>query len=178
MTISQLNHIEHAPYFAKYINQVSKEATLLEELEFSLQQLIQFVPKVPLAKIDYRYATGKWTLKDILQHLIDTERIFAYRALRFARKDQTPLPGFDENDYVDNTFATQRELSELMEEFKAVRQSTIQLFRTFTYEQLTLMGIVSEKPVSVRAIGFIISGHQKHHITVFKERYLVDNFTE
>ena len=172
MTVSQIKSTEYALFYANYLNQVSEENTLLEELEFSLQILIQFFQSIPLDKIDYRYAEGKWTIKDILQHLIDTERIFAYRALRIARKDQTPLPGFEENDYADNAFANQRELNDLMDEFKVVRQSTIHLFRTFTDEQLAFLGTASDKLISVRAIGYIISGHQKHHINVFKERYL------
>ena len=172
MTISQIKPIEYAPFYANYLNQVSKDTTIIEELELSLEQLIQFVPSIPLDKIEYRYAEGKWTIKDILQHLIDTERIFAYRALRITRKDQTPLPGFEENDYADNAFANQRELNDLIDEFKVVRQSTIHLFRTFTDEQLAFLGTASDKLISVRAIGYIISGHQKHHINVFKERYL------
>jgi uncharacterized damage-inducible protein DinB len=178
MTILEVRPTEYAPFYANYINQVPKENELLEELESTLHALINFVDKIPSDKFDYRYAEGKWTLKDILQHLIDTERIFVYRALRIARKDQTPLPGFDENRYVDFAYANQREVNDLMEEFKIVRQSTIHLFRTFTDEQLSFMGTASEKPVSVRAIGFIICGHQKHHLNIFKERYLVNNFSE
>jgi uncharacterized damage-inducible protein DinB len=172
MKPSDLQPNEYAPYFETYINQVSDEYSLVEELEISVHRFIKFVQNIPLDKFDYRYAEGKWTLKDILQHLIDTERIFAYRALRIARNDQTPLPGFDENRYVDFAHANQREIKELMEEFKLVRQSTIHLFRTFSNEQLALMGTASDKLVSVRAIGFIISGHQNHHTNVFKERYL------
>ena len=172
MTISQIKPTEYATFYANYLNQVSQESTLLEELELSLEQLIQFVPSIPLDKIEYRYEVGKWSFKDILQHLIDTERIFAYRALRIAREDQTPLPGFEENQYADFAHANQRELNDLMDEFKVVRQSTIHLFRTFTDEQLAFLGTASDKLISVRAIGYIISGHQKHHINVFKERYL------
>ena len=174
MIVLELSTSEYAPYYANYIKQVSTDTTIVKELERSLERLIQFVPSIPSEKVGYRYAAGKWTIKDIIQHLIDCERIFAYRALRIARKDQTPLPGFEENNYVDAAMANQRELTDLMDEFKIVRQSTIHLFRTFTAEQLAFMGTTSDKPVSVRAIGFIISGHQIHHLEVFKERYLVN----
>lgn len=173
MTISQVNTTEYSSFYANYLNQVSKNTTIVEELELSLEQLIQFVALIPSEKVEFRYAEGKWTLKDILQHLIDTERIFAYRALRIARKDQTPLPGFEENDYVEAAHANQRKLADLVEEFKIVRQSTIHLFKTFTEVSIAFMGTASEKPVSVRAIGYIISGHQKHHLQIFNERYLI-----
>ena len=101
MKPSDLKSEEFAGHFTTYINQVSSEYTLTEELEISVHRLIKFVQNIPLDKFDYRYAEGKWTIKDIIQHLIDAERIFAYRALRFARNDKTKLPGFEENDYVD-----------------------------------------------------------------------------
>jgi uncharacterized damage-inducible protein DinB len=123
-------------------------------------------------KFDYRYAEGKWTIKEIIQHIIDTERIFSYRALRISRNDKTPLPGFEENDYVDNTDANKRGLQELLTELSAVRHATLLLFKSFSEEQLARIGIASENEISVRAIGFIIIGHQKHHQKVFEERYL------
>jgi uncharacterized damage-inducible protein DinB len=123
-------------------------------------------------KFDYRYAEGKWTIKDIIQHVIDTERIFAYRALRISRNDITPLPGFEENDYVENTKANERGIQDLLAEFSAVRYATLFLFKSFSEEQLKRIGTASGTAISVRAIGFIIIGHQKHHQNVFQERYL------
>jgi hypothetical protein len=123
-------------------------------------------------KFDYRYAEGKWTIKEIIQHIIDTERIFAYRALRISRNDQTPLPGFDENDFANNTAAQTRGLQDLLTEFSAVRHSNLLLFKSFSDEQLLQVGIASEHSISVRAIGFILIGHQKYHQKVFEERYL------
>jgi hypothetical protein len=123
-------------------------------------------------KFDYRYADGKWTIKEIIQHIIDTERIFAYRALRISRNDQTPLPGFDENDFANNTTAQTRGLQDLLTEFSAVRHSNLLLFKSFSDEQLLRVGIASEHSISVRAIGFILIGHQKYHQKVFEERYL------
>jgi hypothetical protein len=123
-------------------------------------------------KFDFRYAEGKWTIKEIIQHVIDTERIFSYRALRISRNDKTPLPGFDENEYVINTDANNRHLQSLLTELSLVRQSTIALFKSFTPMQLERLGVASNNDISVRAIGFILIGHQKHHQKIFMERYL------
>jgi uncharacterized damage-inducible protein DinB len=123
-------------------------------------------------KFDYRYAEGKWTIKDILQHLIDTERIFAYRALRFSRNDLTPLSSFDENEYVIEAKANRRSIQELLTELAVVRQATLSLFKTFSEEELLRIGTASSKPISVRALGFVIIGHQNHHQRFFEERYL------
>ena len=171
MNASQLPIKEYAEYYFKYIS-VLEEITLLEELEISLHDFIHFVQNIPMDKFDYRYAEGKWTIKEIIQHVIDTERIFAYRALRISRNDKTPLPGFDENDYIDNTEANSRSIQALLTEFSAVRHATIYLFKSFSSNQLERMGIASNAGVSVRAIGFIMIGHQKHHQKVFEERYL------
>ena len=159
-------------YFANYVNQVSNEYTLIEELEISVHRLIKFVQNIPMHKFDYRYAEGKWTIKDIIQHLIDSERIFAYRALRFARNDKTELPGFEENDYVDEAKANKRSIQQLLTELALVRQATLSLFQSFSEEELLRIGVASHNPISVRALGFVIIGHQNHHQRVFEERYL------
>ena len=172
MKPSDLKTEEFAGHYATYINQVSGEYTLVEELEISVHRLIKFVQNIPMDKFDYRYAEGKWTIKDILQHLIDTERIFAYRALRFARNDKTELPGFEENDYVDQANANQRSIQYLLSELAVVRQATVSLFKSFSNEELLRKGIASNNPMSVRALGFTIIGHQNHHQRVFEERYL------
>lgn len=172
MKPSQLQTHEYASYYTNYINQVSEEYTLIEELEISLHRFIKFVQDIPMDKFDYRYAEGKWTIKDIIQHIIDAERIFAYRALRFARNDTTELPGFEENDFVDEAHADKRSIMELLTELSSVRHSTLLLFKTFSDEQLIRIGIASNNPMSVRALGFIIIGHQNHHQRIFEERYL------
>ncbi|WP_188050916.1 DinB family protein [Flavobacterium sp. GP15] len=171
MKASQLPVKEYAEYFFPYIS-VLGDATLIEELEISLHEFIRFVQNIPMDKFDFRYAEGKWTIKEIIQHVIDTERIFAYRALRISRNDQTPLPGFDENNYVNNTQANTRSIQDLLTELSAVRHSNIYLFKSFSNEQLERTGIASNAGISVRAIGFIMIGHQKHHQRVFEERYL------
>jgi len=172
MKVTQLHSDEYASFYANYIKQVSDEYTLIQELEISVHRLIKFVQDIPMDKYDYRYAEGKWTIKDILQHLIDAERIFAYRALRFARNDKTELPGFEENNYADVANGDKRSIMDLLTELAVVRQSTLSLFKTFTEEQLLRSGIASKNSMSVRALGFVIIGHQNHHQQVFQERYL------
>src|SRR5690606_21518049 len=113
-----------------------------------------------------------WTLKDIIQHLIDCERIFAYRALRFGRGDVTPLPGFEENDYADAAHGSTRHLKDLLTELSTVRHATLTLFKSFRPEALRGEGVASNALISVGAIGFVIIGHMKHHQKVFEERYL------
>ncbi len=171
MKASQLPVNEYAEFFFPYIN-VLGEITLMDELEISLHDFIRFIQNIPMDKFDFRYAEGKWTIKEIIQHVIDTERIFAYRALRISRNDQTPLPGFDENNYINNTEANRRSIQDLLTEFSAVRHSNIYLFKSFSSEQLERTGIASNSGISVRAIGFVMIGHQKHHQNVFEERYL------
>lgn len=172
MKPTDLQPDEFAGHFATYINQVSSEYNLVEELEISVHRLIKFVQNIPLDKFDYRYAEGKWSIKDIIQHLIDAERIFAYRALCFARNDKTSLPGFEENDYVDEANAGKRSIQDLLSELAVVRQGTLSLFKSFSNEELMRKGIASNNPISVRALGFVIIGHQNHHQRVFEERYL------
>ena len=172
MKSNQLQSNEYAGYYAPYVQSVSNEYTLIEELEISVHRLIKFVQNIPLDKFDYRYEEGKWTIKDILQHLIDAERIFAYRALRFSRNDQTQLASFDENEYVIEANANRRSIQDLLTELAIVRQSTLSLFRSFSQEELLRNGIASNNPMSVRALGFVIIGHQNHHQRIFEERYL------
>ena len=170
MTSNEITKNEYAAYFFKYI-ELAGNGILQEELEICLHDFIKFVQNIPLDKFDYRYADGKWTIKEIIQHIIDTERIFAYRALRISRNDKTPLLGFDENSFVDNTNAASRTIQDLLTEMAVVRQATLSLFKSLSKDQLTRIGIASNNEISVRAIGFIIIGHQKHHQKVFEERY-------
>jgi uncharacterized damage-inducible protein DinB len=171
MTSTEIKNTEFAPYYASYI-QLADNVDMIEELEICLHEFIKFVQNIPMDKFDYRYAEGKWTIKEIIQHIIDTERIFSYRALRISRKDKTSLPGYDENEYVANTNAADRHLQSLLTELSIVRQSTLALFKSFSADQLKNLGTASDSPVSVRAIGFILIGHQKHHQKIFEERYL------
>ncbi|TDW51417.1 DinB family protein [Flavobacterium sp. 270] len=171
MNTSQLLESEYSGGFITYVKEAG-EVNLIEELEISLHDFIRFVQNIPMDKFDYRYAEGKWTIKDIIQHVIDTERIFAYRALRFSRNDKTPLPSFEENDYADNTESSKRSIQDLLTEFSAVRHSNLLFYKSLSEEQLKRIGTASNNPISVRALGFVLIGHQKHHQKVFQERYL------
>ena len=171
MKTSQLVENEYPVYCETYFK-AAGEVVLIEELEICLHDFIRFVQNLPMDKFDYRYAEGKWTIKEIIQHIIDTERILAYRALRISRNDRTLLPGFDENTYAANTPANTRSLQDLLTELSEVRHSNLLLFKSFSEEQLLSRGIASDQPISVRAIGFMIIGHQKHHQNVFLEKYL------
>lgn len=171
MKATDIQKTGFVPYYSAYIEAAGVD-DLLEALEISLHEFIHFVREVPLGKHDYRYEPGKWTLKDIIQHLIDSERIFAYRALRIGRGDRTPLPGFDEDAFAAASRANERSLQSLLEELSLVRHATLQLFKSFSEEELRLMGIASEREIMCGAIGFVIIGHMRHHQLIFQERYL------
>ena len=172
MKVRELSSDDYAPYCETYLINVDDTYTLTEWMEVSVHEFIHFVQDIPMDKHGYRYAEGKWTIKEIIQHIIDTERIFAYRALRISRSDKTPLPGFDEIEYADNNDAENRGLQDILTELALVRQSNMMLFKSFSQEQLLRKGEASGHQVSVRALGFLITAHQKHHMKVFKERYL------
>ena len=154
-----------------YINQVQGN-DFLPEMKFQTADFIRFLKKIPESKRSYRYARGKWTIKELLLHIIDAERIFAYRALCFARKDKTSLPSFDENEYALNSKAAKRNWDDMVTEFKNLRTSNEILFGSFDREQTASVGVANNKTMSVNALGFIIVGHVSHHLTVIKERYL------
>ena len=162
---------EFAPYYENYIKLVP-EQDIVKGLVQQKEEMLHFFKSVPVFKHEFRYAEGKWTVKDIILHLIDAERIFAYRALRIARNDKTALPGFEENDYVITANANNREYESLLAEYESVRNATVSLFETFTSEDLLRLGTASNCSVSVRAIGYITLGHELHHKNVILERYL------
>jgi hypothetical protein len=157
-------------YYHRYINQVP-ENDLMTALENQTGSFIKLLKKIPAEKVNYRYAKGKWTIKEVLQHIIDTERVFAYRALCFARGESAPLPSFDENLYADNSKASKRDWKDLIEEFKAVRQSTYYLFDSLDKKQLDSTGVASGNPVYVLGLCYIVVGHVHHHVNILKERY-------
>ena len=171
MTISDLQKDEYLPYFKGYIDQ-AEGITLFSGLESSFKTIYDFYLTIAPAKLEYRYDEGKWTIKEIISHLIDTERIFCYRALRFARQDKTALSGFDENEYVLASGASERSIADLLEEYTLVRKATVALFKSFSDNVLKSKGVAGSGAVSVRALGFLVIGHEKHHVNVIKERYL------
>jgi uncharacterized damage-inducible protein DinB len=136
--------------------------------------MLELVHSIPDNKADLAYAPGKWTTRELLCHIMDAERIFSYRALRFARNDKTPLSSFEENDYATQANATGRSLQKLAAEMSHLRASTIDLFESFSPDMLTRKGIVNKNEISVVALGFIISGHETHHRKILQERYLVE----
>jgi uncharacterized damage-inducible protein DinB len=164
---------EYAPYFEQYIKLVQVEETsIIESLESSQKEFESLLRNVSKEKHGFSYAEGKWTLKEVLQHIIDTERIFCYRALCFARNDKTSLPGYDQDIFVDNDNANDRNYYDLLEEMEVLRTSTIHLYKSFSEEALLRIGVASDEKMSVRALGYLFSGHQIHHLNVVKERYL------
>jgi hypothetical protein len=171
MNLSQLNENEYNPYYKSYISALGN-VDLFEILMASSEELLEIVKNLSEEKMVFRYDEGKWSIKELLQHLIDTERIMSYRALRFSRNDATELPGFDEDWYVDNSNGNDRDTNDLVEEFTCTRSASISLFKSFTNEMLTLSGTANGSDMTVRALGFIIAGHQMHHLKIIKERYL------
>jgi hypothetical protein len=160
-----------APYQQAYLDLLDEE-DMEKAIRKNSRQFKKFLKEIPRKKINHAYAEGKWTLKEVLQHLIDAERVFSYRAVRFARKDATPLPGFDENSWVANAEAAKRGWGGLIEEFKAVRQSTELLFESFNEDQLLATGEASGNRINVLTLGFLCAAHVAHHMKIIKERYL------
>lgn len=163
---------EFADFYKPYINKSIHYNSIIEGLLDSEKEIISFFENIPADKLEYRYAEGKWTPKDLILHLIDAERIFTYRALRIARNDKTELPGFEENDYVIEAGANKRTLTDLIHEFKTVRKSTVSLYESFNDEQLKRVGVASNYSVSVRALAYMTIGHYLHHMQIINERYL------
>jgi hypothetical protein len=161
---------EHAPYYARYISQIPP-GDVMAALEAQAITTAKLLAATPEAKGSHRYAEGKWSVKEVVGHLIDGERIFAYRALRFGRADATDLPGFDENHYVPAGKFDRRPLADLAAEFAAVRVTTLALYRGFDAEALARRGTANGQPVSVRALAAIIAGHEIHHVGLLRDRY-------
>lgn len=158
-------------YFVYYTGLV-KENDLVQALSHCREHTLDLFSSVPVEKENYAYAPGKWTVKQLLSHLIDTERIFAYRALRFSRMDSTELPGYDENLFAANSNTENLMLERLLEEYRAVRKSTLSLFEAMNDEMLDFKGTANGMQCTARALGYMIVGHEIHHCKVLKERYL------
>ncbi len=171
MKPSEINASEYNPYYKNYIGLV-KDIPLMEALELGLSTTPTFFKSIPSPKIMFRYAEGKWTPKDILLHIIDTERVFAYRALYFSRSENADLEGFDENIFALNAVTEHRDLLQLTQEYIAVREATISFFKSFSGTELKKMGKANKNLLSVGAAGFIICGHEIHHCNIINERYL------
>ncbi|MFX3673560.1 MAG: DinB family protein [Paenisporosarcina sp.] len=163
---------EYPDYYHAYISMVS-EGSLKEILINQLKELTVLLSDVQETQANYRYADGKWTLKEVVGHMMDTERIMSYRLLRIARGDKTPLAGFNEELFVEGASFHTRSLSDLIEEFIGVRHSTVALVRGLAEEDWSRSGFANDTEITVRAIAYIIAGHELHHAKIIKEKYLV-----
>jgi len=163
---------EYDPDFGKYISLVP-DGDIVALLSSQVENTLALLRTVPEEKAGHAYAPGKWSIKEVLGHVVDAERIFAYRALRIGRNDKTPLAGFEQDDYVANTNFNARTLGSVMEEFEAVRRATVQLFKHFTGEEWQRRGTANDKEITTRAVAYNIAGHERHHVDVLKSRYLV-----
>jgi hypothetical protein len=162
---------EYAPYYGTYIGKVP-DGDLRSMLSSQLAETLALIRSIPESRGGHRYAPDKWSVREVLGHLADSERIFSYRALRIARGDATPLPGFEQNDYVPAGAFDARTLRDLADELAAIRQATIHLFAHLDPAAFERRGTASGKPVSVRALAYIIAGHELHHVGILKTRYL------
>lgn len=163
---------EHVPYVLQYFDLIPNDGRILEHLGENLKATSAFLRSLSEDRLSCRYAPGKWTIREIIQHLSDDERIYAYRALRFARGDGTELPGFDPDAYTRETQADRRPLADLIDEFASVRAATLSLYAGLGDEALLRVGVASENIMSVRAIAYHIAGHELWHMKVIRERYL------
>jgi hypothetical protein len=164
------NADEHNPYYSRYIDLVP-DADIVATLRQQMGDTNSLLKRVSEDQGNFRYADGKWSVKEVLGHLVDSERVFAYRALRVARNDQTPLAGFEQDDYVRNGPFARLSLTELIEDFTAVRQSSLSLFGNLDEEVWSRRGTANNSVISVRALAYIVAGHELHHRHILKEKY-------
>jgi hypothetical protein len=162
---------EYAPFYDKYVALVP-QGDLFSTLDLQPREWKSLLGGLTAPQSEFRYETGKWSIKEVLGHVTDTERIFAYRVLRIARGDQTPLSGFEQDDYAKAGNYSARTLADLLEEFTIVRQSTLTLLRSLSPEAWTRRGNANQKEITVRALGFITAGHANHHRDILEQRYL------
>ncbi len=161
---------EHVPYFSRYIDLVP-HGDLLALLDTQHRTTQKMLAPLSAEKARYRYADGKWSINEVVGHLADTERIFSYRALRFARGDSTPLSGYDEQAYTPAGRFDDRSLGDVLSEFTAVRGATLALFRGLSPDAFERSGPANGNPISVRALAYIIAGHERHHVGLLQTRY-------
>jgi uncharacterized damage-inducible protein DinB len=162
---------EHAPYYSRYIDLVP-QGDVLEFLERQAEEFAAFLRAIPAGLHEHRYAEGKWSVKEVVGHLSDAERIFAYRALRFGRGDQAPLAGFDENAYVPAGEFGARDFESLVAEWESVRRATLSLLGGLSPDAATRRGKANDQEISVRALAYVTAGHIIHHTSILRERYL------
>lgn len=171
MLRSELPSSEYNPFYQTYLLALG-DVDLVQELIRGRDELVALLEEIPEDRLSFAYGEGKWTLAEVLLHIMDAERVFQYRALCFARNDQTSFPGFDQDEYVPQSNASARTKDDLLKEYKAIRESSLCLFNSFDDEILKRVGVASGSRMSVRAMGFIISGHQAHHLKIIRKKYL------
>jgi len=162
--------ITYPPYYSKYI-QLVPETSPTETLLHQMQAVIQLFNSLTQTQLLFKYAPEKWSVKDVLQHIMDCERVFAYRMLRMARFDGTNCAGFEENDYAKNAGADNRNVVEMLDEYKAIRNGSIALIKSLNTQQLDFIGSANNMQITARALVFIMAGHEKHHLNILHERY-------
>lgn len=167
----ELKEGDFIPYQKAYIDRVP-DGDLVSILKSNIQATISIMRDLDTEKQLYRYAPGKWTIKEVVCHIIDTERIMCYRALCIARGEQQMLPGFEENDYVEASHANERDFGEMLKELEAVRNSTIAMIKSFTPEMIVARGNANKHSITVNALCKVIVGHELHHMAIIRERYL------
>lgn len=162
---------EFNPYYGRYIDKVP-DGDIVRTLRTQVAATAGFLRSIPDARHGHRYSDGKWSIREVIGHLCDCERIFAYRAMRFARADETSLPGFDENEFVRRARLDDRPFESLVSEYEAVRAATVALFDGLFPEEWSRSGLANNSAVSVRALAWIIAGHELHHVGIIRERYV------
>lgn len=162
---------EYAPYYDKYVSTVP-DGNVVDILRAQREDTLRLFASIDDAKAAHRYAPGKWSIAEVLGHVMDTERVFTYRALVFARGDRTPLPSMDQDVWSAGSNAGRRRIASLVEEYQAVRAATIALFASFTETELARDGVASDNRVTVRGLAWITAGHERHHMKILRERYL------
>jgi len=163
---------EYPDYAEMYMKLVDKEKDLIEQLMESLEETIRLIVSLSDDELNFRYKNNKWSIKEVMVHIIDDERIYGYRSLAFARNDKTSLPGFEQDDYIENSDTSDRPIQNILEEYRAVRRSTISLFTGFSEKALLRIGLANGNKTSVRALGYHILGHELHHMKLINEVYL------
>lgn len=158
-------------FYHKYIQRINEDG-VIAAIQAQQKELNGFLASIPEEKWLHKYAENKWTIKELVQHVTDAERIFCYRALCIARNEKGSLPGFDENEYVMASQANHRSKASILQELRTVQAASLSLFESFTEEQLNAQGIANNNPIYVKGIGYIIAGHARHHMEILKERYL------
>jgi hypothetical protein len=169
-TIARPASAEYNPYYQKYVNLVP-DGDLIDTLRHQGGETVSLLRGISEDKSTFAYAPGKWSIREMLGHVTDTERVFTYRALSFARADPTPLPSFEENVWASTSNAGQRSLEDHIDDFIAVRAATLALFRGLSPADFARGGVASGNPVTVRALAWITAGHERHHVTILRDRY-------